>query len=165
MRYVCMCGNLLQLCLTLWDPVDCWPPDSSVHGILQARILEWVYKLSSRGSSWLRYWTPVSCVSCIGRRVLYHYCHLGSLYTRYTAFNGSGFSSLSIKLLFVFLFFWFPCLPHSWFTPLFLQSISCNAGHLRDEGLIPGSGRSPGGEYGKPLQYSCRGNPMDRRDW
>ena len=31
-----------QLCLTLWDPVDCRPPGSSVHGILQARILEWV---------------------------------------------------------------------------------------------------------------------------
>ena len=31
-----------QLCPTLWDPVDCSPPGSSVHGILQARILEWV---------------------------------------------------------------------------------------------------------------------------
>ena len=41
----------LQLCPTLWDPVDCSPPGSSVHGILQARILEWVAMLSSRGSS------------------------------------------------------------------------------------------------------------------
>ena len=31
-----------QLCPTLWEPMDCGPPDSSVHGILQARILEWV---------------------------------------------------------------------------------------------------------------------------
>ena len=31
-----------QWCLTLWDPMDCSPPGSSVHGILQARILEWV---------------------------------------------------------------------------------------------------------------------------
>ena len=46
-----------------------------------------------------------------------------------------------------------------------LLSISCNAGHLRDEGLTPGSGRSPGGKYGKPLQYSCLENPMDRGDW
>ena len=40
-----------------------------------------------------------------------------------------------------------------------------NAGDLRDEGSIPGSGRSPGGEYGNPLQYSCLGNSMDRGDW
>ena len=40
--YVCVHAKLLQLCLTLRDPVDCSPPGSSVHGILQARILEWV---------------------------------------------------------------------------------------------------------------------------
>ena len=41
-----------QSCPTLWDPVDCSPPGSSVHGILQAGILEWVAISSSRGSSW-----------------------------------------------------------------------------------------------------------------
>ena len=40
-----------QLCPTLWDPMDCSPPGSSVHGILQARILEWVAISFSRGSS------------------------------------------------------------------------------------------------------------------
>ena len=40
-----------QLCLTLSDPMDCSPAGSSVHGILQARILEWVAIFSSRGSS------------------------------------------------------------------------------------------------------------------
>ena len=40
-----------QLCLTLFDPMDCSPPGSSVHGILQARILEWVAIPFSRGSS------------------------------------------------------------------------------------------------------------------
>ena len=40
--YVCMCAKLLQSCLTLCDPMDCSPTDSSVHGILQARILEWL---------------------------------------------------------------------------------------------------------------------------
>ena len=39
--YVCMCIKSLQLCLTLCDPMDCSPSGSSVHGILQARILEW----------------------------------------------------------------------------------------------------------------------------
>ena len=41
----------LQPCLTLCDPMDCSPSDSSVHGISQARILEWVPMLSSRRSS------------------------------------------------------------------------------------------------------------------
>ena len=40
-----------------------------------------------------------------------------------------------------------------------------NAGDTRDIGLIPGSGRSPGGGYGNPLYYSCLENPMDRRAW
>ena len=40
-----------------------------------------------------------------------------------------------------------------------------NAGDVRDPGSIPGSGRSPGGGHGNPLQYSCLENPMDRGDW
>ena len=47
-------------------------PGSSVHGILKARILEWVAMSSSRGSSGLRDQTHVSNVSCIGRQVLYY---------------------------------------------------------------------------------------------
>jgi len=39
---------------------------------------------------------------------------------------------------------------------------ACNVGVARDAGLIPGSGRSPGGGHGNPLQYSCLENPMDR---
>ena len=41
-----------HLCLTLCDPMDCSPPGSSVHGISQARILEWVATSFSRGSTW-----------------------------------------------------------------------------------------------------------------
>ena len=40
-----------------------------------------------------------------------------------------------------------------------------NVGDLRDVGSIPGSGRSPGGGHGNPLQYSCLENPMDRGAW
>ena len=58
--------------------MDCSPPGSSVHGILQARIQEWVAISSSRGSSRPRDGTRVSCVSSIGRRVLYRHCRLGS---------------------------------------------------------------------------------------
>ena len=42
---------------------------------------------------------------------------------------------------------------------------ACNAGTTGDAGLIPGSGRSLGGGYGNPLQYSCLENPMDRGAW
>ena len=52
-----------QLCLTLWDPTDCSPPGSSVHGILQARILEWVAIPFSRGSSQPRDRTQVSLIA------------------------------------------------------------------------------------------------------
>ena len=54
------------------DPKDYSPPGSSGHGILQARILEWVAISFSRASSWPRDWTHISHVSCTGRRVLSH---------------------------------------------------------------------------------------------
>ena len=47
----CVCTKLLQLCPTLCNPMDCGPSGSSVHGILQARILEWVAIPFSRRSS------------------------------------------------------------------------------------------------------------------
>ena len=62
-----LCAKLLQLCPAFCDPIDCSPLGSSVHGILQARILEWAAMPSSGGPSWCRGWTCVSCVSCIGR--------------------------------------------------------------------------------------------------
>ena len=49
--------------------------------------------------------------------------------------------------------------------PRLPQWISCSAGDTGDLGLIPGSGRSPGGGHGNPLQYSCLENPMDRGAW
>ena len=47
---VFMCAKSLQLCLTICDPMNCSPPGSAVHGILQTRILEWVAMPSSKGS-------------------------------------------------------------------------------------------------------------------
>ena len=73
--------NMLSRFSLVWlfhDPMDCSPPGSSVHGTLQARIKEWVVISFSRVSSQPRDWTHISYVSCIGRWVLYHYCHLGS---------------------------------------------------------------------------------------
>ena len=61
-----------QLCLTPCDPMDSSPPGSAVHGILQARIVEWVTISSSRGSSWPRDQNFLSCISYIGSQILYH---------------------------------------------------------------------------------------------
>ena len=61
-----------QPCPQLCNPVARSPPGSSVHGILQASMLEWVAISYSRASSWYRDWTCVSFISCIGRWVLYH---------------------------------------------------------------------------------------------
>ena len=46
-----MCSKSLQSCPALYDPMDCHPPGSSIHGILQARILEWVAISSYKRSS------------------------------------------------------------------------------------------------------------------
>ena len=53
--------------------MDCSPPSSSLHGIFQARILEWVAISYSRGSSRPRARTQISCISCIGGQILYRY--------------------------------------------------------------------------------------------
>ena len=67
----CCLFSPAQLFVTPWT-VDCSPPGSSVHGILQTRILDWVVVPSSRRSSQPRDQTNVSYVSCVGRQVLYH---------------------------------------------------------------------------------------------
>ena len=61
-----------QQCPTLSDPVDCRPSGSSISGIFQARILEWVAISSSRESCQPRDRAHVSCVPCIGRQILYN---------------------------------------------------------------------------------------------
>ena len=58
-------SEVAQSCPTLCDPMDCSLPGSSVHGIFQARILEWVAISFSRGTSWPRDRTRVSCI--VGR--------------------------------------------------------------------------------------------------
>ena len=104
----------LKSCPTLCNPMNCSPPGSSVHGILQARILEWVALPSSRASFRPRDWTRVSYVSCIDRRVLYHWatweaqssraCVLNvcvkliiNVYSRWKIINGWRVSSLGSR--------------------------------------------------------------------
>ena len=56
-------SEVAQSSPTLCDPMDCSLPGASVQGIFQARVLEWVPISFSRGSSWLRDWTLVSCIA------------------------------------------------------------------------------------------------------
>ncbi|XP_060261320.1 schwannomin-interacting protein 1 isoform X6 [Ovis aries] len=97
--------------------MDCCPPGSSVHEILQGRILEWITTSSSRGSPQPRDQTRIFYISCIGRRVLYRWCHLAQKNEResirqklalgsffddgpgiYTSCSKSGKPSLSSRL-------------------------------------------------------------------
>ena len=77
----------------LCGPRDCHPPGSSVHGIFQERIQEWVATSYSRGSSWPRNQTHVSWVSFIGRLLLYHWHHLGSPIMVYVVFTDHQISA------------------------------------------------------------------------
>ena len=80
--YVCQVASVLSSSFA--TPWTVFLEASSVHGIFQAIILEWVAMPSSRGSSWPKDWTGISYVSCIGRQVLYHWHHLGSPLTLVT---------------------------------------------------------------------------------
>ena len=62
------CCSVPKSCPTLCDPMDCSQPGFSVHGSLQARILEWVAFSFSRGSSQPRDRTPISCASSLAGR-------------------------------------------------------------------------------------------------
>ena len=76
-----------QSCLTFCDPRDCGPPGPSVHGILQARILEWVAIPYSSWSSPSRDWT---WVSCSGRQILYHLTYQGSTWGTWETLKKDG---------------------------------------------------------------------------
>ena len=60
-EYMCV---LAKLCLTVWDPMYCRSPDSSVHDICQARILQW-FAITAVRSSWCRNQVQVSCISAL----------------------------------------------------------------------------------------------------
>ena len=64
--------SVTNWCPTLCDPMDCSPQGSSVHGILQARTLEWAATSFSRGPSRPRDQTPVPYVSCTAGRFFTH---------------------------------------------------------------------------------------------
>ena len=115
-----MHAKLPQLCLTLCNRMNCSRPGSSVHGIFQARLLEWVAMPFSRGSFQPWDQTCISYVSCISRCVLYHQHHLGSPFQRRVDFN---FNKVQLTS-YVFMDFPFGILPKK--SPPNPRS-SCNA--------------------------------------
>ena len=84
-------------CLPLCDPMNYSMPGSTVHGIFQARIMEWVAISFSRGSSQPRYQT---CISCIGRRIIYHWATWEAHFSHRIIFNISNKETESINKYF-----------------------------------------------------------------
>ena len=88
-------SEVAQSCPTLCDPVGCSLPGFSIHGIFQARILEWITMSFSRGSSWPRDWTQVSALqadSTVWATREFHW----SLYIFVLVLNGIVFSCLLV---------------------------------------------------------------------
>ena len=81
--YVCCCCSVTKMCPSPCNLMDCSLSGSSIDGISQARILEQVAISFSRGSSWTRNWTRVSCN---GRRILYHW-DTGEAHSKYSLVN------------------------------------------------------------------------------
>ena len=99
-------------CLILCNPIDCRnPPGSSVHAILQERILEWVAISSSRGSSQSSDQSRVSCGSCIGRWILYPWATWEILYYILSSYYweklrvGKGLSGSKTHYVSFFIFY------------------------------------------------------------
>ena len=70
----CCCCSVAKSCSALCSPMGYRMPGPSVHGVFQARTLEWIAISFSRGSSWTKDWTHVSCV---GRQILHHWATRG----------------------------------------------------------------------------------------
>ena len=126
--------KVTQLCLTLCDPVDCSPSFSSVHGILQVRILEWVAVPFSNGSSWPGDWTRVFCIAgsfltvWATRKALWYesvlislHPHQSLLFSHFLFFNYSHPSECAVVSLGFDLHF----MASRWLTMLSISSWAC----------------------------------------
>ena len=115
--WVCVCGcacvhvhtptKSVRLCLTLCDPMDCSLPGSSVHGVFQARVLEWVAMPSSRGSSQPRGQTHISLCLCIAgkfftTRVTWEGLHLNVVPHFSLNFSSTFFPDLSHHIQYIY---------------------------------------------------------------
>ena len=134
-----------QSCLTLCNSLDSSLQGSSVHGIFQARIQEWVEISSFMGSSQPRGPTCISCVSCI-------FCIAGSFWAMGNIYQCKGSSLTGHN-----------CLPTCEAKWKYLFYLKQRQGLITlSKNLRKGRKRSRKGN-GNPLQYSCLENPMDRK--
>ena len=108
-RHKCQVASVVSNCM--W-PYGLSPPDSSVHGILHARILEWVVISSSRGSSWPR---DQTCLFSIGTRILYYCTTWEAPYYIVDLCWNTIFSLLKPLLCFQFLNAFSPLLEIKWY--------------------------------------------------
>ena len=136
-------GEVAQSCPTLWDPVDCSLPGFSIHGIFQARVLEWVAISFSRGSSQPRDTNP------------------GLLHCRQTLYPLSQENGLNKWTVLAILYVEIGASQ----VVLMVKNLLVNAGDTGDAGSNPGLERSPGIGNGNPLLYSCLENSIDREAW
>ena len=83
------------------NTMGCSLPVSSVHGLFQAKIREWIAISYSKGASWPRDRTHISYISCIGRQILFHWCHLGSLEDPLLEFNKVYTMNLELKIILI----------------------------------------------------------------
>ena len=158
----------------------CSPPGSSVHGIFQARIVKWVAISFSRGSSWPRDQNCVSCISCVGRQILYHHAtweaeeeapiikalHVFHTCAKFEILPSSNFLPgnfspgsfrirfFKINMSFIYLFYR-NVIDLGFPGSTEIKNLPANTG---DTCSIPGSGRLPREGNGYPLQYSLLGN-------
>ena len=174
-----LCSQSLQLCQTLCDPMDYSPPGSSVHAISQARILEWSAISSSRGSSWPRDHTLYAGAAADRNNIIANFCarHYSTNIVCIKSFNLYNHSLQWVVWVIDFTHEETEAQrrgeillrSHSKLrasqVAIVVKNLPARAGGTRGKGLIPGSGRSPGGGNGNPFQYSCLGNPMDRGAW
>ena len=139
-RLPCCYYLVTKSCPTLWDPMDCSLPGSSVHGIIQARILEWGAISSSRGSSWPMDSTHVSCLA-------------GRFFTG----ESESHSVVSDSL-------W----PFGWYTPWNSPGQNAGMGSLSFlQGIFPTQGSNPGLPHCRGIFYqlSHKGSPKATLEW
>ena len=149
-------SEVAQSCLTLRDPMDCSPPGSSAHGILQARVLEWgAIAPSTRSASF-----PVEVIILCPN----NFSFINLLCKQQSKFSDSDIPCFTPILVIYVLQFLRTIIE----KVLVVLGFSGGSDSKRsaysagDLGSIPGLGRCPGEKNGNPLQYSCLENPKDR---
>ena len=160
---VCLCAKSFQLCPTLCDPMDRSLPGSFVHGILQARVLEWVVVFFSRGYCQPRGWICLSYVSFTGRWFFTTSTTTSKKASKHNAnqwvFTPGLFPVIAGEKYFLFVV---TSKKLGLSCGSVVKNPTANAG---DAGWIHGWERSPGEGNRNPLQYFHLGNPIDSGAW